>query len=88
VRKHFSLMERRIEESGGTIVKTIGDAVMAAFPTPAAALRAALALQRERPDPEVAALVHGLPQERFSADLKGVGELLLVRLTLSGSRAG
>jgi class 3 adenylate cyclase len=46
VRKHFDFMRYWIEQSGGSIVKTIGDAVMAAFSNPADAMRAALAVQR------------------------------------------
>jgi adenylate cyclase len=47
--KHFEFMEGIIAENGGTVVKTIGDAVMAAFLDPASALRAALTIQKEVP---------------------------------------
>ncbi len=40
VRQHFDLLEQAIAAEGGAIVKTIGDAVMAVFRQPAAALRA------------------------------------------------
>lgn len=43
VHDHFSLLQDAIVEGGGTLVKTIGDAVMAAFPDEESALRAALA---------------------------------------------
>ncbi|NJL96165.1 MAG: adenylate/guanylate cyclase domain-containing protein [Anaerolineae bacterium] len=46
VRDHFSVLFREIEANNGTIVKTIGDAVMAAFLTPEDALRAGLAVQQ------------------------------------------
>ncbi len=46
VQDHFRLLEKEIRAHRGAIVKTIGDAVMAAFPTPANALRAAIAMQR------------------------------------------
>jgi class 3 adenylate cyclase len=46
VGEHFALMRDVIERGGGAIVKTIGDAVMAAFPDGAAALAAGLAIQR------------------------------------------
>lgn len=47
VQEHFRLMTEVIRAHEGGIVKTIGDAVMAAFPVNAAALRAAVAIQRE-----------------------------------------
>lgn len=40
VRQHFDLLEQAIAAEGGAIVKTIGDAVMAVFREPAAAIRA------------------------------------------------
>jgi adenylate cyclase len=46
VRRHFEFMREWIEAERGTIVKTIGDAVMAIFATPSAGLRAALEIQR------------------------------------------
>jgi adenylate cyclase len=49
VREHFAVLEALIEREGGGIVKTIGDAVMAVFPTLAQALGAALSIQREGP---------------------------------------
>ncbi|MBV8534712.1 MAG: adenylate/guanylate cyclase domain-containing protein, partial [Alphaproteobacteria bacterium] len=45
VREHFAFMAAQIREHDGAIVKTIGDAVMAAFSDPAQALAAALAVQ-------------------------------------------
>jgi class 3 adenylate cyclase len=45
VRLHFDELFRVANECGGLMVKTIGDAVMAAFQMPAEALRAALAMQ-------------------------------------------
>lgn len=40
VRQHFDLLEQAIASEGGAIVKTIGDAVMAVFRQPSAAIRA------------------------------------------------
>ena len=40
VREHFVILERAVAAQGGSIVKTMGDSVMAAFNHPAAALRA------------------------------------------------
>lgn len=46
VRDHFEVLTEAVRVEGGGVVKTIGDAVMASFPTPAAGVRAALAMQR------------------------------------------
>ncbi len=43
---HFAVLGEAVAGEGGAIVKTIGDAVMAVFPRPVAALRAMLAAQR------------------------------------------
>ena len=45
VREHFAYMAEAVRAQNGGIVKTIGDAVMAAFSDPADAMRAALAVQ-------------------------------------------
>jgi class 3 adenylate cyclase len=47
VREHFAVLAGAVRANGGAIVKTIGDAVMAAFVAPAEAVRAALAIQRD-----------------------------------------
>lgn len=47
VRNHFDFMFRIIAEHSGGVVKTIGDAVMAAFYSPEDAVRASLEIQRE-----------------------------------------
>jgi class 3 adenylate cyclase len=47
VRDHFAFMARVIREHEGAIVKTIGDAVMAAFVSPTQAIAAAIDIQRE-----------------------------------------
>ena len=44
MREHFAVLGGAIREHNGTIVKTIGDAVMAAFADPADGVRAALAI--------------------------------------------
>jgi class 3 adenylate cyclase len=46
VRDHFDYLAALIEGHDGVVVKTIGDAVMAAFATPGHAVRATLAAQR------------------------------------------
>ena len=45
VQDHFALLGGAIEEHHGALIKTIGDAIMATFPSGADALRAALAMQ-------------------------------------------
>ena len=47
VRDHFAFMADIIRNHDGAVVKTIGDAVMAAFAKPQDGLRAALAIQRD-----------------------------------------
>jgi adenylate cyclase len=47
VEQHFRDMERAITENSGAIVKTMGDAVMATFASPADALRAGLQMVAE-----------------------------------------
>jgi adenylate cyclase len=46
VLEHFALLEAIIDEHEGAVVKTLGDAVMAAFTQERAALNAAIAMQR------------------------------------------
>jgi class 3 adenylate cyclase len=43
---HFDVLRKAIDEAGGTVVKTMGDAIMAAFLEPQACLRAAIACLR------------------------------------------
>jgi class 3 adenylate cyclase len=47
VGEHFGILRDVVAERGGAVVKTIGDAVMASFPTPAPALEAAMVMNRE-----------------------------------------
>jgi class 3 adenylate cyclase len=46
VMNHFDVLKKEIAEENGALVKTIGDAVMAVFRSPAAALRAMLRAQQ------------------------------------------
>jgi class 3 adenylate cyclase len=45
VRAHFRVLQEIVAAEGGAVVKTIGDAVMATFPTPDRALAAALRMR-------------------------------------------
>jgi class 3 adenylate cyclase len=47
VRDHFAYLSDRVQRHNGFLVKTVGDAVMAAFHDPADAVRAALSIQDE-----------------------------------------
>ena len=47
VRDHFAFLSELVQRHNGFIVKTVGDAVMAAFHDPADAVRAVLAIQDE-----------------------------------------
>jgi class 3 adenylate cyclase len=54
VREHFEILEQAIAAQGGAVVKTMGDAVMAVFREPVAALKAVRGVQSrlaERNDP-------------------------------------
>jgi class 3 adenylate cyclase len=44
VREHYAVLTRAVREHDGAVVKTIGDAVMAALSSPADGLAAALAI--------------------------------------------
>jgi class 3 adenylate cyclase len=46
VREHFRVLHEIVAAQGGAVVKTIGDAVMATFPTPDRALAAALRMRQ------------------------------------------
>ncbi|TWT02910.1 adenylate/guanylate cyclase domain-containing protein [Reyranella sp. CPCC 100927] len=63
VRAHFAVLGKAVRDANGAVVKTIGDAVMAAFADPADAVRAALAIRSD-----VAALDRRLSAERGLAD--------------------
>ena len=60
VRAHFRVLTEIIASEAGAVVKTIGDAVMATFPTPDRALAAALRIR---------AAMRKLNEERGSEDL-------------------
>lgn len=47
VRNHFKILFRDVQAHGGVVVKTIGDAVMASFHSPARALAASLQIFRD-----------------------------------------
>jgi adenylate cyclase len=47
VREHFEFLEQAVTAEGGSIVKTMGDAVMAAFRSPVSAVRAIWSVQKQ-----------------------------------------
>lgn len=47
VREHFEILEEAVAAQGGAIIKTMGDAVMAAFRSPVSALRAVWVVQEQ-----------------------------------------
>jgi class 3 adenylate cyclase len=53
VREHFALLAGIVRDHDGAVVKTIGDAVMAAFDDPANAVKAALAMQARIADKQL-----------------------------------
>lgn len=46
VQDHFDALAAAVDQCGGAVVKTIGDAIMAAFPSDEASVMAAVAMQR------------------------------------------
>ena len=60
VRSHFGALLDAVSAEGGAVVKTIGDAVMATFPTPDRALRAAMRMREA---------MRGINQTRGGEDL-------------------
>jgi class 3 adenylate cyclase len=57
---HFEILKAAVAEENGAIVKTMGDAIMAVFPRPLAALRAMLHAQRWLAQPQEFALPAGV----------------------------
>ncbi len=47
VREHFEILQQAVDAESGAIVKTMGDAIMATFRTPACAIRAIWNVQKE-----------------------------------------
>jgi class 3 adenylate cyclase len=54
LRRHDTLLREQIEEAGGEVIKQTGDGYFAAFGSPAAALDAAIAIQRALDDEPIA----------------------------------
>src|SRR5207248_10596429 len=97
---HLDELRAAVVEHDGVVVKTMGDAVMAAFPRPLAGVRAALAAQRDLAAPDrpggpfvlKAGLQHGpciaIGQKGrlgyFSASVIAVVRMV-VRLSVSGT---
>jgi adenylate cyclase len=63
---HFEILKATVAAEGGAIVKTMGDAVMAVFPRPLAAVRAMLRAHRWLADPDAEALPAGITVPRSS----------------------
>lgn len=47
VREHFAILEQAVAEQGGSIVKTMGDSIMAAFRNPSSAVKTIWDVQRQ-----------------------------------------
>lgn len=77
VRTHFHVLNEIVASEAGAVVKTIGDAVMATFPTPDRALAAALRMREA---------MHALNKERGREDLLlkiGIHEGPCIAVTLN-----
>ena len=57
---HFEILKAAVSAEGGAIVKTMGDAIMAVFPQPCAAVRALVRAQRYLARPDDYALPDGI----------------------------
>src|SRR5687767_3127698 len=77
--RHDALLHAAIESAGGTVFKTVGDAFCATFPTPEAAIEAAVVGQKaltteaaDTPIPlKVRMAIHSGPAERRAGDYFG-----------------
>ena len=78
VRDHFAFLAAIVRANNGAVVKTIGDAIMAAFADPADAVRAALAIQNE-----VESFNAARPEEAIVIKL-GIHEGPSIAVTLNG----
>ncbi|WP_282604249.1 adenylate/guanylate cyclase domain-containing protein [Pelagibius sp. Alg239-R121] len=78
VRDHFAFLAAIVRANNGAVVKTIGDAIMAAFADPADTVRAALAIQNQ-----VESFNAGRPDEGIVIKL-GIHEGPSIAVTLNG----
>jgi len=77
VQQHFQILTEAVQQGGGAIIKTIGDAIMATFATPQEGIRAAIAMMAG-----MEKLNHSLAQE-LNLGLKiglHTGNVLVVNL--------
>jgi class 3 adenylate cyclase len=79
VRSHFAFLAEQVRIHDGCIVKTIGDAVMAAFADPGQAVAASIAVQRE-----VGRLNAGFPADQALVIKLGLHAGPCVAVTLNG----
>jgi class 3 adenylate cyclase len=70
VREHYAVLTRAVREQDGAVIKTIGDAVMAAFAEPGNALAAALAIRDD------------IAQFNSESVAAGEGDAIVVKLGL------
>ncbi|MEK9967959.1 MAG: adenylate/guanylate cyclase domain-containing protein [Ferrovibrio sp.] len=77
VRRHFAVLAETIREHDGALIKTIGDAVMAAFATPEQAMQAALHIHDR-----IAAFNAEYSRETGNADAIAIG----LKMGLHGGR--
>lgn len=67
---HFDVLRAVVAEEDGCIVKTMGDAIMAAFTRPVCAVRAMIRAQQWLADPEAAVTKAGAQEIRLAAPLR------------------
>jgi len=91
VQRHANLASSAVSESGGRLIKTLGDSVMAEFPEPGPAVRAAVEVQRrlldlnqtlpERDRMQLRVGLHHGPAFRDGQDVYGDAVNLAARIT-------
>jgi class 3 adenylate cyclase len=87
IQHHFNEIDRRVTDNGGTMVKTLGDGAMAAFPTARGAADAALAIQQSNDDSAMRVRIGIHTGEAFvvGADYAGIAVAKAARVASAAS---
>ena len=87
VQEHFNEIEQAVADAGGTVVKTLGDGAMAAFPTARGAATAALSIQASDTDPDIRVRIGVHTGEALSigSDYAGVAVAKAARVASAAS---
>ena len=87
VQNHFAEIAESVTAAGGSVVKTLGDGAMAAFPTARGAAAAALAIQASDTDPEIRVRIgiHTGEAVAIGSDYAGVAVAKAARVASAAS---